>query len=33
LKENKSLRDSLSILGYLLLSSVTAGMLIQSLCG
>ena len=33
LKENKSLRDSLTILGYLLLSSVTAGMLIQSLCG
>lgn len=32
-RENKNLRDTLIILGYLLLSSVTAGILIQWLCG
>lgn len=32
-RENKNLRDTLIILGYLLLSSVSAGILIQWLCG
>ncbi len=33
LRENKNLRDTLAILGYLLLSSVTAGVVIQWLFG
>jgi hypothetical protein len=33
LRENKSLRDTLTILGYLLLSSVTAGVVIQLFFG